>query len=333
MKHTILTMAVLSICAAAHATGKHDAPPPAPAPLIGIDFGGRAASTSGAESAAEAQARAASNSNANSISNAAGGAGGKAYGYGGDSRATVGDQTSSLRNSASNAQGQRQGQEQGQQASQSTSTDFSGAGGTSGVNQTFQGAQAGSGDRLLVLPNIPATPASSVPGAMIASQVTACGPRMHVDREPIDVHNEGLVSSTTKQQGWTYRLVPAADYGLETFEERGGRFYGHQAILTYAVVSTGYARQLVIGGGGSSGSWGQGGIGGSGANQQLVTNIQLIPCVLPAAAPAVERIVERVVIEPSPVMMPVVKKSAPKRRAAPPVRQCYELRNICPAQK
>ena len=144
--------------------------------------------------------------------------------------------------------------------------------------------------RSIYVPSItpPALPSQSSIGNILM-ETSECGPLQQVVKTPIEGTFQGLFKSNKVQQGFTYELAPYTDSEgrIQFYKEvplRGqpGSFsiVGHQVVTSTTVVGVASMRNIALGGASSSGSWGQAGGGGSIANSQLVTNIQLRSCEL-----------------------------------------------------
>lgn len=218
---------------------------------------------------------------------------------------------------ASNLQGQQQGQQQGQALSSTndlsstlanTSSNVNSIGGQSVVVQSGND-NGGIGDaRMVFIPAIiPPTPPSTVGIGDVVQTTMACGPVQQVVRTPIDGTFFGLASHRKVQQGFTYDLAPVFDANGQRVEYRREmidgevHLFGSQPVILSTVVAISGARNLALGGGGSSGSWGQGGTGTSSSMSQLVTNIQVRDCELGTLRPA----------PPAPVVRVETIKAAP----------------------
>ncbi|SMF98373.1 hypothetical protein BSIN_5439 [Burkholderia singularis] len=132
---------------------------------------------------------------------------------------------------------------------------------------------------------MPATPPSAVGATSAALTVTACGPLQRVVHTPVKGKFFGMLINSDVDQGTTDELEPVTDEnGVVRYYDRvlmpDGRTHlmGTQAIISTAVIGTAGARNLALGGGGSTGAWGQGGMGSSSANQQTQTKITLRAC-------------------------------------------------------
>ena len=134
---------------------------------------------------------------------------------------------------------------------------------------------------------VPFNQASTIGVGNIIKETTACGPLQSVVKTAVVGQFNGLFRSGQMQQGFTYDLAPYVDSnGTEHANKEivGAdgvrRVYGHQAIIFSTIVGLASNKNIAIGGGGNEGAWGQGGMGSSSTNQQLVTNIQLKLCEL-----------------------------------------------------
>ena len=159
---------------------------------------------------------------------------------------------------------------------------------------------------------VPATPASQLAVGNIVKETSACGPLQAISKREIKGTFHGIFSTSEVPQGFHQELVPYIDVnGVEQQYKHvplptgdGYRVYGHQVTQYTTVVGVSGARNIAIGGGGSSGSWGQGGMGTSSANQQLVTTLQLRLCEIGTVKyPQVVKMIEEV-----PVYIEVERK-------------------------
>ena len=183
------------------------------------------------------------------------------------------------------------------------------------------------GNRVMVLPSVvPSTPASALSAPGLLQTTSTCGPLQVVKRATVNGTFVGLVSDSAVDLGETQELAPYIDELGQQVDYRkhelpngqGVQLFGHQVITTTAVIGVSGARNLALGGGGSSG-WGQAGGGASGAMQRLVTTYTLRECEAgimkyradPAPAPVVApapRVVVRTVVKrvAVPVAVPVL---------------------------
>jgi len=278
MKHLFTFTACMLAITAAHATCHNGATnypacdnnkPPATQPS---SVTGTQQQQQAQQQAAIAGAAAGAVAGARSTSNSAGGAGGRgglggaggsvnAAGFGANAGAGAGAAAG-----AGAGAGAGSGNSNGQQVTVN-------AGGGAGAG--------GSGDTFIALPSVvPPTPPTTIAGATVVVSRDACGPLQRIIRTPVVGQFMGFWSTSEVPQGYTDELAPyyAWDGTEQLYRQIGGRTFGHQVTQYTAVVSTGGARNVAIGGGSSSGSWAQGGGGASGAAQQMVTTIQLRLC-------------------------------------------------------
>ena len=161
--------------------------------------------------------------------------------------------------------------------------------GTSGNSQTTVDASdhaVTSYKTIFIPPVVPATPPSSLAVGNIVKETSACGPLQAVIREPVEGTFFGLVLNSKVNQGYTEELAPFRDESGKIVEYRrealpngsGYVLFGHQVTQYTAIVGVSGARNIAVGAGGSGGGWGQGGLGTSSANQQMVTKIELRSC-------------------------------------------------------
>ncbi|RQO45186.1 hypothetical protein DBV14_24020 [Variovorax sp. KBW07] len=156
---------------------------------------------------------------------------------------------------------------------------------------------------------VPPTPPSSLAVGNIVKETSACGPLQHVVKRPVAGTFIGLFSESKVDQGYTDELESyvGPNGEVEEYMQRpapGGGYVllGHQVSMYTAIIGVSGARNLALGGGGSQGSWGQGGTGTSSANQQLVTTIQLRLCEVGRYVP------ERVAMKAPP--LPIIERPA-----------------------
>lgn len=147
---------------------------------------------------------------------------------------------------------------------------------------------------LFIPPVVPPTLPSTIAVGNMIKETTACGPQMLVQSERVDGTFIGLFSKSRIAQGRNDTLVPyldangnREDYRRVDIERGGYRLYGHQFIIFSTVIGVASNRNVAIGGG-SGGSWGQGGMGSSSANQQIVTNIIARECEIGSFYPQPE---------------------------------------------
>ena len=133
---------------------------------------------------------------------------------------------------------------------------------------------------------MPPTPPSTLAIGNIVKETSACGPLQGLVRTPVQGTFEGLLTQTKIDQGHTDEIVPYTDKdGIQSQylevplkDGSGYRVFGHQVTQYTTVLGVSGARNFALGGGNAGGAWGQGGLGSSSANQQLVTNIELLLC-------------------------------------------------------
>ena len=227
--------------------------------------------------------------------NAEGGKGG--YAEGGKSENTMKGESNSGRNTLSNGSSSGASANNGGNTTSSTS-----ASGGNKLGQASKTSNDGSGNSqtnidssnrsvynnksIFIPPVVPPTPASFVAAGNVIKETSECGPLQAISERDVNGTFHGLFVNSNVHQGYHQELVPYRDENgneqqykevlLPTHD--GYRIFGHQVTQYTTVVGVSGARNVAIGGGGSSGSWGQGGMGTSSANQQLVTTIQLRLC-------------------------------------------------------
>lgn len=242
------------------------------------------------------------NTATNTANGGAGGLGGTGGqgGTGGSSTSSSGGNTmSNGSNSGGNALGQ----------SSKTSNDGSGNSSTH-VDASDRSVY---NNKTIFIPSVvPATPPSHLAVGNIVKETSACGPLQAISKREIKGTFHGIFSTSEVPQGFHQELVPYIDdNGVEQQYKNvplptgdGYRVFGHQVTQYTTVVGVSGARNIAIGGGGSSGSWGQGGMGTSSANQQLVTTLQLRLCEIGTVKyPQVVKMIEEV-----PVYIEVERK-------------------------
>lgn len=242
------------------------------------------------------------NTATNTANGGAGGLGGTGGqgGTGGSSTSSSGGNTmSNGSNSGGNAMGQ----------SSKTSNDGSGNSSTH-VDASDRSVY---NNKTIFIPSVvPATPPSHLAVGNIVKETSACGPLQAISKREIKGTFHGIFSTSEVPQGFHQELVPYIDVnGVEQQYKNvplptgdGYRVFGHQVTQYTTVVGVSGARNIAIGGGGSSGSWGQGGMGTSSANQQLVTTLQLRLCEIGTVKyPQVVKMIEEV-----PVYIEVERK-------------------------
>lgn len=163
----------------------------------------------------------------------------------------------------------------------STSNDGSGNSSVDASNRSVYNNKT-----IFIPPIIPPTPASQLGVGNIIKETGTCGPLQRITARKVEGTFHGLFFDSKVDQGYTEQLAPYLDAnGNEALYKNvplptgdGYRIIGHQVTQYTTIVGVSGARNIAIGGGGSSGSWGQGGLGTSSANQQLVTTLQLSLC-------------------------------------------------------
>lgn len=188
---------------------------------------------------------------------------------------------------ASSTAAQRQQQQQAQQQAQrlQANGNGAGAGAYSGSNSVLiQGAQAGSGDRTLVLslPSVPATPPSFVASAHMTMMWSPCGPLVRVVAEAVYGQQRGLFGGATDVYlGANEKTADYLDHmgNPQPYTAIGGRWFGHSVLYSGAVPSVASGTNLTIGGAGAGGG-GQAGGGTSGGMQRPVERVQVRLCDL-----------------------------------------------------
>lgn len=212
----------------------------------------------------------------------------------------------------------QQQQQQTQQQQQQRVQAGNGAGAGSGI-VTIEGAQAGSGaqtnirESTVFMPSPAVTQASiAVPG-QITTREGACGPLKIVLRTPmVAIHHGAFGGRDEIYQGDHYDTADMQGPSGEPIGFRRVRLsdtetivYGHRKVYSRTVLTGSSLAHLNISGWGSSGGGSAGG-GGSAAVTKFGTEIDLEDC-------EVGREVRRtVLIAPSPIMMPVVRKPKPR---------------------
>lgn len=243
--------------------------------------------SSKSEAAAAAAASSKSDSSSNSLSSArSGDSTSGAIAGGGDAKATGGN---------ANAAG---GQGGASKAASSASNGNVGNGNGAAVNVN---ASDNSRNLTVFLPPVPTTPVSFAPAGNVAQADLGCGPLVEVVKTPVVGLISGFFADEHVDLGFTFEIVPVlgADkfpvlYMEKEFVQPNGdrviRRVGSRVVEQSAVLNVSAAKNLAIGGFGSSGGGNVGG-GSSSAMTRLVTNVQVLPCELPSilvkAAPVV----------------------------------------------
>lgn len=188
-------------------------------------------------------------------------------------------------------QQQTQGQANRQTNAQTVSSNGAGqgAGAGSGI-VTFEGDQAGSGDRFLsvALPGVPPAIAPTMVGGAVSTTAMHCGPAQRIEAQPIYGTQFGLFKDTQVLLGATEITKPYLDEdGQEAiYIPYNGRWFGHEVLYSTAVLGVTGATSVGFGGFGSNGGGNAAG-GISGGMQRMVTTIQLRLCQIPPAIPSV----------------------------------------------
>lgn len=233
-----------------------------------------------------------SNSGGNSMSN------GSSSSSGSTSSSTSGGNTLS---NGSSSGGNSMGQ------SNSTSNDGSG---NSSTHVDASDRSVYNNKTIFIPPIIPPTPPSQLAVGNVVKETSACGPLQRVVEREVNGTFHGLFVNSDVKQGYHQELAPYLDDNGNEQQYKevplptgdGYRVYGHQVTQYTTIVGVSGARNIAIGGGGSNGNWGQGGMGTSSANQQLVTTLQLRLCELGTVKAMVPQIVS------VPVFVEVEKK-------------------------
>ncbi len=155
-----------------------------------------------------------------------------------------------------------------------------------GNSQTMVDASTRYQSKTIFIPSvIPGTPPSQLAVGNVIKETSACGPLQQIIRRPVTGTFIGLISTRGIPQGYTDDLAPMTDGNGARIDYRqapmpggGYRLFGHQVTMFTTVVGIASSRNIALGGGGTSGSWGQAGMGASSSNQRLVTSIQLREC-------------------------------------------------------
>lgn len=159
------------------------------------------------------------------------------------------------------------------------------SGGQTTIDSSDHSTKDNSQHVVFIPPVVPGTPASSVGVGNVIQNTLACGPLQRVIQTPVTGTYFGFFVKEAIQQGVTYDLAPAVD---ESGKQIFYRFVplpngdiivmGTQPVIFVSTVAIAGGRNIALGGGGSSGSWGQAGGGSTASMSQLVTNIQLRDC-------------------------------------------------------
>lgn len=178
---------------------------------------------------------------------------------------------------------------------------------TNGGNQTASGASAdgsGNSDTAVTISGdsyntegssfvyqaaMPPAPPVFGPSSVATVSYGQCGPYKAVESAQVNGVYLGMIRKHSIPLGRTDRIVA---YNGESFKQKqfpDGRWYleGQKAIRTTTVLNVSGSRQVSLGGYGSNGG-GQAGAGGGSSMQQLVSTIDLEPCVAYIAEPARE---------------------------------------------
>lgn len=267
----------------------------------------------------------------------AGGSGGSSVAKGGAGGSIADSGNSRLTDvgNASSAQGQQQRSDAtGGQGGASTVRTGGATGGTSGAN-ALGGTSGGNtidtrnqstsvsnvSYRTQFIPSITqAAPIAIVPGSQLQKDQSTCGPRKVVIKTPAEVMVKGLWRARIRTVGYNYELQDAEQpWRIVRMPDGSTRAYGHEVVEWSAVRNVSTASSLQIGGGGTGGDWGQAGIGGSGAIQDIQTRPTLRDCEVSYSPVIVEKIVPQIV-ETVRYIKPPVRK-AKKRKPNPCLQQ------------
>ena len=250
-------------------------------------------------------------------------AGGTSTSRGGDQSNVGGAQTLKGGNTKIGDVGSTSGSYSGGNKTQSGATAYAGG------NKTYSSADNSGGNsstsvdasdhsaynsRLTVLPEQPSVPMSISPASNIAMTADPqCGPYQKVIRTPV----YGLFFGITH----TKRVILDHDDTLaDPTPQAMDSVYGVRAIYTISTINLAGARSISLGGGGSSGGWGQGNSGTTSSMTAQVTHIQLRSCRM-----AVQVEHDTLVIHDAPQpVMPVAKKIWHKRTVpanCPPIQK------------
>ena len=202
-----------------------------------------------------------------------------------------GNSTNTLGQSTMQGQSTTQGQKIGDTTSSSGGNSID----ASDRSSTSIDASSHYQNRTVFIPSVtqPILPSIVAP-AGVTVQVGACGPRQAVNSVAVNGTFVGLVRRTAIQQGVTDTTVQADQPFREIALPDGTRrVYGHQVVTYVSVVGISGSRNLALGGGGGSNSnWGQGSLGSSAANQQMVIRHVLQECELGLIRPEVPVVLE-----------------------------------------
>lgn len=171
-----------------------------------------------------------------------------------------------------------------------TSADNSGGNSSTSVDASDHSV---SNDRLTVLPMQPAVPMSISPASSIAVMVDPqCGPYQRVIQTPVYGLFFGITHTSRK-------VIDHDDTLADPTPEALDSMWGGRAVYTVSTVNLAGARSISLGGGGSSGGWGQGNTGTTSSMTAQVTHIQMRVCRMQVAQP------------PRVVFVPAVAAPAP----------------------
>jgi hypothetical protein len=168
------------------------------------------------------------------------------------------------------------------------------ANGTNSVDASDHAVSNTNVHELFIPTVVPPTPASSLAVGNISGETLNCGPLERVIKTPVTGSFYGLVKKSKVDLGFTEELAPYLDdngveiqYKAVLNPDGSTSYFGHQVILSTAILGTSGARSIAGGGGAGSGGWAQGGLGSSSSNQQLVTTILLRSCEASRTQPVV----------------------------------------------
>jgi hypothetical protein len=240
--------------------------------------------------------------NTTTANGGAGGAGG-AGGQGGNATGGQGGKGGSAAQGQGQGQGQSSNNQNNVQGSKSANANKNSAttGNNKNANSTSNDGSGNSNTRvdasdrsstkyesktIFIPPIIPPTPASHLAVGNIVKETTACGPLVKVVESKVEGTFHGLFFDSKVDQGkhqemteWRDEQGNIIDYREVPLPDGSGyRLFGHQVTQYTAIVGVSGARNIALGGGGSEGNWGQGGMGTSSANQRLVTTLQVRGC-------------------------------------------------------